>query len=231
MEGGASRTGSPEHGSPGRVGPRSNIYPSRLDIFFRLKFPPRGSILDKDYGKVWQCRNLLKFQMAFFGTDDDAVVSRIVFGYISTVCPRLQELVICEPEGYRAFGQKEFFPMRMSLDGRMCLLARLADLRRFRMGMSDLDIAIYRWDLDWMTGTDNLEKLRRRKEKWLKVVASWSWTLHKEIKRVGTRHLSRYEDGGTIDEQLDEELWDKLQHLGLLEDVALTIKRWTLIPS
>lgn len=169
--------------------------------------------------------------MAFFGINGDAVASRIVFGYISTVSPRFQELVICGPEGYRALGQEEFFPMCMSLDGGMCLLARLTDLRRFRMGMFDLDIAIDRWDLDWMTGTDSLEELRRRKEKRRNVVARWIWALSKERMRERTRHLPRYEDGGTNDERVDEGLRDKLQHLGLLEDVALAIKKMDSDPG
>lgn len=102
--------------------------------------------------------------MAFFGTEGDAIVSRIVFGYLSTVCPRFQELAICGPEEYRTFGQKEFSPICMRLDRGICLLARLTDLRRFRMRMSDLDIAIDRWDLDRMTGTDDLEELRRKEK-------------------------------------------------------------------
>ncbi|OAQ34607.1 hypothetical protein K457DRAFT_121757 [Linnemannia elongata AG-77] len=211
---------------------RSHIYLPRLDIFFRHKYsPPRGNTLNNDYGKVWQCRNLLTLQMAFYSIEGDAAGSRIVFGYISTVCPRLQELVICGPEGYRAFGRKEFFPMCMSLDGGMCLLARLTDLRRFRMGIYDLDIAIDRWDLDWMIGTDNLEELRRRKEKRSKVVAGWSWALKKERMREKTRHLPRYEDGATINERVDEGLRDKLQRLGLLEDVALEIQKMDSDPK
>lgn len=120
--------------------------------------------------------------------------------------------------------------MCMTLVGGACLLARLTDLRKFRMGMFDLDIAIDPWGWDWMTGTDNPEEVRRKKERRRKVVARWSKAMSKKRKREDAS-LARYENGGTIDGRVDEGLRDKLQYLGLLEDVALAIKTMDSYPK
>jgi hypothetical protein len=104
----------------------------------------------------------------------------------------------------------EFLPMRINLDGGMCLLARLTDLRTFHTGLLDLDIVIDWWDMDCMTVASNIRESTKRKEKRRKVVAGWSWTLHVERRREKRRIMLRYEDGGTVAGRLDEELWNKL---------------------
>ncbi|KAF9387860.1 hypothetical protein CPB97_001917 [Podila verticillata] len=87
---------------------------------------------------IWACRNLQTLHLSFqarMGDSDNAEQNRIIFGYIGRVCPRLRELVL-----FRSL-------MRLSLDGGLCLLTRLADLERLTIGarvpckMSDKDFS------------------------------------------------------------------------------------------
>ncbi|KAF9428045.1 hypothetical protein BGZ76_002076, partial [Entomortierella beljakovae] len=87
--------------------------------------------------KIWACRNLKTLQLKFLncGTPE---VSRLLFGYISKVCPRLQELSI----GLDC--------LRLHHGGGLCLLARLRDLRKLKI-VCDSWLDRNCTDFDWIT--------------------------------------------------------------------------------
>ncbi|KAK3823212.1 MAG: hypothetical protein J3Q66DRAFT_397675 [Benniella sp.] len=98
--------------------------------------------------KIWACRNLQTLHIQFrFGEDVSVESSRVIFGYLSRVCPQLQDLQI---------GRRYF---RMDFEGGFCLLSRLHDLRRLRLVM-DLRESVDTFNAEWMHKivTPELEK-------------------------------------------------------------------------
>ncbi|KAF9361820.1 hypothetical protein BGX34_006867 [Mortierella sp. NVP85] len=88
--------------------------------------------------KIWACRNLQTLHIQFrFGEDVSVESSRVIFGYLSRVCPQLQDLQI---------GRRHF---RMDFEGGFCLLSRLHDLRRLRLVM-DLRESVDAFNAEWM---------------------------------------------------------------------------------
>ncbi|KAF9352175.1 hypothetical protein BGX26_009951 [Mortierella sp. AD094] len=97
---------------------------------------PRGTKTE-----IWACRGLLTLQMMFVSRNSkdepSAENARMMFGYISTVCPNLRELEIDREE------------LDLKLDGGFCLLTRLRFLE---------SLSIITWtttkletrDIDWM---------------------------------------------------------------------------------
>ncbi|KAG0295679.1 hypothetical protein BGZ96_011256 [Linnemannia gamsii] len=91
--------------------------------------------------KIWTCRDLISLHISF-GTQDNAArnlaeSSRIIFGYLSQVCPRLQHLKICRDA------------IDCSLDGGLCLLSELGDLRTLEIKTTTLAI-LNLWDFGWL---------------------------------------------------------------------------------
>ncbi|KAK3808957.1 MAG: hypothetical protein JOS17DRAFT_796805 [Linnemannia elongata] len=91
--------------------------------------------------KIWACRGLISLNISF-GTQDNAArnlaeSSRIIFGYLSQVCPRLQHLKICRDA------------IDCSLDGGLCLLSELDDLRTLEIKTTTLT-TLNLWDFGWM---------------------------------------------------------------------------------
>ncbi|KAG0281221.1 hypothetical protein BGZ95_005826 [Linnemannia exigua] len=100
--------------------------------------------------KIWACRNLISLNISF-GTQEEAVrnlaeSSRIIFGYISQVCPRLQHLKVSRNA------------IDCSLDGGLCLLSELDDLRTLEIKTTTLT-TLNLWDFGWM---DNEPPVLRR---------------------------------------------------------------------
>ncbi|KAF9116113.1 hypothetical protein BGX27_004696 [Mortierella sp. AM989] len=87
--------------------------------------------------RIWACRNLRTLHMSFHVggmclTSTES--SRLLFGYISKVCPRLQDLRI------RHGG------LNLSHKGGLCLLSRLHELRRLEIATEIIDQP---WNIDW----------------------------------------------------------------------------------
>lgn len=79
---------------------------------------------------VWLCRGLRTLHMEIHGRaiGSGPVNSRIVFGYISLVCPVLEELVIvanCSKNWDPQLGWNHSIPLSLHLEGGLCLLTRL----------------------------------------------------------------------------------------------------------
>ncbi|KAF9140823.1 hypothetical protein BGX30_005947 [Mortierella sp. GBA39] len=100
---------------------------------------PTTTLITPD--KIWACRDLNSLNISF-DTQDNAArnlaeSSRIIFGYLSQVCPRLQHLKICRDA------------IDCSLDGGLCLLSELDDLRALEIKTTTLTI-LNLWDFGWM---------------------------------------------------------------------------------
>ncbi|KAK3823421.1 MAG: hypothetical protein J3Q66DRAFT_425289 [Benniella sp.] len=99
-----------------------------------------GSSIEPYHRKIWACRNLQTLHLRFDARDGDYVNgerARVLFGYLSRVCPKLEELAICQPR------------LRLDLDGGFCLLSRLHELRRLSFSIN-ADCRKHITGVDWM---------------------------------------------------------------------------------
>ncbi|KAF9208691.1 hypothetical protein BGZ59_010491 [Podila verticillata] len=91
--------------------------------------------------RVWACRGLQTLHLGFskrrgYGTKMD-IQSRIVFGYISRVCPRLRDVEIYVVRG------------TLAQEGGLCLLTRLTRLERLLVEVEGYSEVGGEYDLDW----------------------------------------------------------------------------------
>ncbi|KAF9935809.1 hypothetical protein BGZ65_002987 [Modicella reniformis] len=99
-----------------------------------------GRYIEPFHRKIWACRNLQTLHIQLDARQGDNVSderSRVLFGYLSRVCPRLQDLAIKHPR------------MRLSLEGGFCLLARLRELKRLSL-MIATHYRKYIRSMDWI---------------------------------------------------------------------------------
>jgi len=85
-----------------------------------------GRYIEPFHRKIWACRNLQTLHIRFDTAQGDnfcGARSRVLFGYLSRVCPRLQDLAIKHPS------------LRLDLDGGFSLLSRLQGLRRLSLAI------------------------------------------------------------------------------------------------
>ncbi|KAK3806221.1 MAG: hypothetical protein JOS17DRAFT_767662 [Linnemannia elongata] len=153
--------------------PRTRFPYEHMDIHLRSTegFPHTGGVRGSGYGgvehrsvqdvaatvsKVWACRGLLTLKLAISHMSNQPQASRIVFGYISRVCPRLRDLEICGPEGVRMDRKVRPTPMCMTLEGGFCLLSRLKGLERLCVGIVILDLKLKDVDLAWIKGESGI---------------------------------------------------------------------------
>lgn len=151
------------------LAPRTRFPYEHMDIHLRSTdgLPHTGGVRGSGYGrdehrpvrdvaatvsKVWACRGLLTLKLAISHMTNQPKASRIVFGYISRVCPRLRDLEICGPEGVRMDRKIRPTPMCMTLEGGFCLLSRLKGLERLCVGIVILDLKLKDVDLAWIKG-------------------------------------------------------------------------------
>ncbi|KAF9107569.1 hypothetical protein BGX29_005928 [Mortierella sp. GBA35] len=142
--------------------------------------------------KIWACRNLISLNISF-GTQENATrnlaeSSRIIFGYISRVCPKLHHLKLCRNA------------IDCSLDGGLCLLSELDGLRTLEIKTTTLSV-LNLWDFGWM---DNERTVLQRLADKMSLNDS----------RVQRSFRSRYEWLGCKDSRHVD--LDRLEHLGLI---------------
>ncbi|KAG0197879.1 hypothetical protein BGX33_000255 [Mortierella sp. NVP41] len=108
---------------------------------------------------IWLCRRLRSLRVELHDTREvkyeSPIHSRILFGYISRVCPYLEILDIDVPyaeSGRRS--QAPFYPeLCMKLEGGMCLLAKLDRLRRLRISSDsgDWKVGCEDYEMSWIS--------------------------------------------------------------------------------
>ncbi|KAK3811600.1 MAG: hypothetical protein JOS17DRAFT_490622 [Linnemannia elongata] len=130
---------------------------------------------------VWACRGLKTLHLAFDSQTDRLLFApvclRIVFGYLTRVVPRLQDLQIvilsCFSYGRGNVGP----PLRLTLQSGFCLLSRLKNLEKLRIGCDGGSVDCQRSDIEWMIPSgQSPRKIDERR----KVVSGWTQQLAEE---------------------------------------------------
>ncbi|KAF9323238.1 hypothetical protein BGZ91_003743, partial [Linnemannia elongata] len=128
----------------GEIGSDGLYQPKHWDS--TTSHPPAG--VRRTEKRVWACRRLQTLHIFFGSTPQEeasAENSRTLFGYITRVCPDLQELVIRKTA------------LHVELEGGMCLLTRLHKLQRLTVAslMHATQFGIQ--DIEWMAKTNEVE--------------------------------------------------------------------------
>ncbi|KAF8942935.1 hypothetical protein BGZ47_005974 [Haplosporangium gracile] len=182
--------------------------------------------------QIWQCRNLRTLQFEINAHLDimpmaDPVQSRILFGYISRVCPNLEDLYIsCPSVCVQSDNRRSYTPrLSLELDGGICLLARLQSLRRLRIEDYYLcqgpSCEVY--ELNWIvpSGRDSWSRMKRQE-----VMSEWgskeSEETRLETERKRNGGLKRLTPASKAKE--DVRLAKDLKNLGLIVDVRNMVK-------
>ncbi|KAF9979617.1 hypothetical protein BGZ65_006269, partial [Modicella reniformis] len=140
--------------------------------------------------RVWACRGLLSLNISFgsgpeITTNSVRDASRVIYGYLSQVCPRLERLTISRDR------------IACSLDSGLCLLSALDDLRSLEIRTRSLSI-LHIWDFGWMNNEPTM--LQR-------LVNKMSFNESRLQKSLRARYeWLGYEDCRTVDRARLEEL-------------------------
>ncbi|KAF8948663.1 hypothetical protein BGZ47_003309 [Haplosporangium gracile] len=128
----------------GEVGSDGLYQPKHWDS--TTSHPPAG--VRRTEKRVWACRRLQTLHIFFGSTPQEeasAVNSRTLFGYITRVCPDLQDLVIRKTA------------LHVELEGGMCLLTRLHKLQRLTVASLMHATRFGIQDIEWMAKTNAVE--------------------------------------------------------------------------
>ncbi|KAF9278928.1 hypothetical protein BGZ88_000274 [Linnemannia elongata] len=173
---------------------------------------------------IWICRDLttLEVDVHFHRkvTRRGAYLPRTVYGYISRVCPRLQDLRITFPFfcliHLRTLNGRE---NPYSLEAGMCLLSRLVYLERLRVYHYAVTCKV--WELNWLCRSGRIVEDRNERRR---IVDGWTVLLERETVKEGAR-LETDTGANCVRRAAaaargdDVELMTGLQKLGLLQDV------------
>lgn len=193
----------------------------RMDIHNRwtpIARRANGTVLQDLQPGIWACRKLqtLHIRVHSFGSTAVQTLpirSRILYGYISCVLPKLQDLHLFELENDPG--------LSINLFGGLCLLASLHHLESFRLGTGKTLQKARPGDVRWMipSGQSRIGRMER-----MEVVATWGNLLAAE--RAGEKNrqetLPEYTPLG--DRPCTEsDLVEGLTMLGLLASVKVLV--------
>ncbi|KAF9950308.1 hypothetical protein BGZ72_008004 [Mortierella alpina] len=180
----------------------------RLRFNFRYSPPSRDLYIEPG---VWACRRLKTLHMEFHRHGDVSIGApvhgRILFGYLSKVCPELQDLQIRVSD------------IDVSLQGGMCLLSRLHSLQTLVIAISATHPKYKKADLEWMADLPKPGPWQR--------LGKFSW-LEKEVVKTARKPeetiTKRFESPEkSPKEHAEERLEADLKSLGLIEDVDMVL--------
>ncbi|KAK3845783.1 MAG: hypothetical protein J3R72DRAFT_435614 [Linnemannia gamsii] len=115
---------------------------------------------------IWKCRNLRTLHMSFRCSRSNYpstipllhLRTRILFGYISRVCPELRDLRIdtsfMDSANYDVHEAK----MYLAFEGGFCLLSRLHFLERLSIDAVCRRVFYSPWELTWMLGDEEVDR-------------------------------------------------------------------------
>lgn len=189
---------------------------------------------------IWACRGLQSLHINLHGHEEyglrSPVHSRIIFGYISLVCPLLEDLQLTVSSECRRRDPKNGTSatyctnLCMRLEGGFCLLSRLKYLTTFRLDGYAISRNSGCWpvDLNWIIAEGN-RPLNREKRR--NVIAQWDDKLQIEERLETERLLTgakfakvlMLENGGYVSDVVGE-LADQLKNLGLLSEVKAMVE-------
>ncbi|KAF9339534.1 hypothetical protein BGZ91_005618 [Linnemannia elongata] len=176
---------------------------------------------------IWICRGLETLHLELH-VHDRAIVkgkhySRILYGYIATVCPQLIDLRVrfphfcCTPSG----GSSEYKYKPYVLEGGLCLLSKLRHLERLWIVHGKF-FCKNPSELNWLAQLGRTEEHRAKRRE---IVEGWASKLREESMLEADRVEK---NAGIVDEILgpradDDEVVTGLKNLGLLQDVVDTV--------
>ncbi|KAK3838817.1 MAG: hypothetical protein J3R72DRAFT_525527 [Linnemannia gamsii] len=177
---------------------------------------------------VWACTNLRTLHLELHGHDQFQLIhdvnSRIVFGYISTVCPRLQDLQLVLPKVCLTRKMYEFKKLSARLMGGFALLSRLKYLERLWIEFSELDPL--QAHVNWMVPSGRTAKFKARRQK---LTSSWNSTIRKEKLKLKdpaeTTRLSLMDKDVLHWSELEPMAKRALWRLGLLMEVKTVLEQ------
>ncbi|KAF9900877.1 hypothetical protein EC991_006761 [Linnemannia zychae] len=181
---------------------------------------------------IWACRKLKKIELVVHDHEGSQistpVSSRIVFGYLSRVCPELEFVDLRVPRVCRKDPDSPLYQpvLFKRLDGGLCFLSRLKKLQFLKI-CTEAWVADYECkdvDLNWLLpGGRDLEEKKRRKEE----VGEWQAWLEEE----GQLELIRMSHGAgeapllkSEDVPFDTKMYDQLKDLGLISEVKAMVE-------
>ncbi|KAF9097369.1 hypothetical protein BGX23_009072 [Mortierella sp. AD031] len=183
---------------------------------------------------VWACRGLKTLHLALDSQTDRLLFApvclRIVFGYLTRVVPRLEDLQIVILSCFSYGRGNAGAPLCLNLQSGFCLLVRLRNLEKLRIGCDGGTVDCERSDIEWMVpsgqSSRKVEERRRVVSGWTKQLADEESMESKRIQRVLNANSSRSGSSSSnpnypidIWSKVDPELKEELQNLGRLLDV------------
>ncbi|KAF9149293.1 hypothetical protein BG015_008909 [Linnemannia schmuckeri] len=222
-----------------------------LDLYHRARYtdlalgtdrewinrPGQAITVSKDRKKqVWACRNLRSLEVEVHSHEYEQLIwpvqSRILFGYIAAVCPKLEELdlklpLYCLQRGPNAHTRRTV--LYIQLEGGLCLLSKMEYLRTLKVergarGAQDEESDIQKFDISWITPS-GLNREKHRVQRRL-AVEQWKQCLETEQQLEEKYVLSTdsQQQQGQMDGCDDEKLQESLQTLGLLSEVKKIVE-------
>ncbi|KAF8942515.1 hypothetical protein BGZ47_006403 [Haplosporangium gracile] len=204
--------------------PKTRFQIKHLDLHNRLPIPVNGygSNLVHPPG-IWRCRRLRTLQVCFEWNGNylgkGPAAARVVFGYLSRVCPRLEELQLSSKR--RDPNESELW---LGLGGGICLLASLRYLERLHVGSGFHYFNFEAWELSWMTPSGlNLDHRRARQAR----MVSWEVDILQEgHDDLGSTRAKEDVVGGLVGAAAeDTALKEQLRNLGKKVDVRSILEQ------
>ncbi|KAK3837425.1 MAG: hypothetical protein J3R72DRAFT_512720 [Linnemannia gamsii] len=201
------------------LAPNTELSVHNIDIHLRLTH-----IWMRVVSQTWACRNLLTLHLAFHsygsGRIESPIVSRIIFGYISKMCPQVRDLELNGLVDHSLQNREHKPILCMRLEGGLCYLARLKNLRRLRVGSFDAKLQSTPSDLQWMVASGHTTKARKARRR---VIAEWDFSLAKEqqeeLDRLSNPNRSTSIDSARASVAVDTGMVSQLKNHGLLGDL------------
>ncbi|KAF9932517.1 hypothetical protein FBU30_007956 [Linnemannia zychae] len=183
---------------------------------------------------IWACRKLKKIELVIHDHEicqiSTPISSRIVFGYLSRVCPELEFVDLRVPRLCRKSSSSPIYQpvLFKRLDGGLCFFTRLKRLQYLKICTEvwQADFECKDIDLNWLvpSGRSPYEK-RRRQEK----MNEWkSWLEVEQILELerlalgaGMAPILKSTDTSV---PFDTEIYKQLKDLGLLSEVKRVIQ-------
>ncbi|KAG0294126.1 hypothetical protein BGZ96_001748 [Linnemannia gamsii] len=189
---------------------------------------------------IWACRGLRSLHINLHGHEQyglrSPVHSRIIFGYISVVCPLLEDLQLTVSSECRRRKPKNgtsatyFTCFCMRLEGGFCLLSRLKYLTTFRLDGYSISRNSGCWpvDLNWIVAEGRTPQNRERRRN---VIAQWDDKLQIEERLENERLLLGAKftevlalENGDYVNKAEGGLVEQLKNLGLLSEVKAVLE-------
>ncbi|KAF9156475.1 hypothetical protein BG015_004956 [Linnemannia schmuckeri] len=179
---------------------------------------------------VWACTNLRTLHLELHGHNQSQLMhptnSRIVFGYISTVCPRLQDLQLVIPKMCRTQTGKLYFNKpSMRLEGGFVLLTRLKYLERLFITSFAQPTHNERTHVNWMVLSGRTAEFRKKRRE---MMAGWELIKKEQLALKDPAEITRLSlmdkdvlRWGELETTTKRELW----RLGLLLEVKKVLEQ------